>query len=75
MLATRTWRRAHYLGYGVWGLALLHGLGAGTDTRSAAALALYGTCAGIVVAALVWRAAEPVLASVLEAAEAVERVD
>ena len=75
VLATRSWRRAHYLGYAVWGLGLLHGLGAGTDTRSAAALALYGACAAIVVGALVWRAAEPVLASALEAADAAKRAE
>jgi sulfoxide reductase heme-binding subunit YedZ len=75
LLATRSWRRAHYLGYAVWGLALLHGLGAGTDTRARAALTLYGSCAGIVVAALVWRAAEPLLASVVAAADAAERAE
>ena len=69
VLATRSWRRLHYLGYAVWGLALLHGLGAGTDTRARAALAFYGTCAAVVVGALVWRAAEPVLAGVLAAVD------
>jgi DMSO/TMAO reductase YedYZ heme-binding membrane subunit len=54
-LSARTWRRLHSLGYAVWGLALLHGLGAGTDTRARAALAGYGLAAGIVVAAATWR--------------------
>jgi sulfoxide reductase heme-binding subunit YedZ len=69
VLVTRTWRRLHYLGYAVWGLALMHGLGAGTDTRARASLTFYGACAAIVVGALVWRAAEPVLAGVLASAE------
>ncbi len=54
-LSTRTWRRLHYLGYTVWVIALLHALGAGTDTRSRATLGGYGLAAGIVAAAAVWR--------------------
>src|SRR5262249_33681049 len=29
--ATRVWRYVHTLAYGAWGLAMLHGLNAGTD--------------------------------------------
>jgi DMSO/TMAO reductase YedYZ heme-binding membrane subunit len=54
-LSTSTWRRLHYLGYAVWLIALLHALGAGTDTRTRAGLAGYGLAAGIVSAAAVWR--------------------
>jgi DMSO/TMAO reductase YedYZ heme-binding membrane subunit len=54
-LSTRTWRRLHYLGYAVWFLALLHGLGAGTDTQERASLAGYGLAAGVVVMAATWR--------------------
>ena len=56
-LLARTWRRLHYLGYVVWCLALLHGLGAGTDTQERAALAGYGLAAGVVVTAATWRVA------------------
>jgi DMSO/TMAO reductase YedYZ heme-binding membrane subunit len=54
-LAARTWRRLHFLGYAVWILALLHGLGAGTDTRERASLAGYGLAAGVVITAGTWR--------------------
>ena len=33
-MSNRSWRRLHYFGYAVWGLALLHGIAAGTDSRS-----------------------------------------
>ncbi len=54
-LSTGAWRRLHYLGYAVWAIALLHALGAGTDTRSPAALAGYGLAAAIVITAGAWR--------------------
>jgi sulfoxide reductase heme-binding subunit YedZ len=34
-ISYRLWRRAHYLTFGVSGLATLHGVGAGTDGGSA----------------------------------------
>jgi hypothetical protein len=42
------WRRAHYLNFGVWLLALVHGLTAGADARTVWALALYALAAGSV---------------------------
>jgi sulfoxide reductase heme-binding subunit YedZ len=54
-LSARGWRRLHYLGYAVWVLALLHGLGAGTDTRDRASLVVYGLATAIVASALGWR--------------------
>jgi sulfoxide reductase heme-binding subunit YedZ len=42
------WRRAHYLNFAVWLLALVHGITAGTDTGSTWAVALYLTAAGAV---------------------------
>ena len=47
-LSHRFWRRAHYLNFGVWLLALLHGITAGTDTGSTWATAMYLTAAGLV---------------------------
>ena len=32
-IGTRTWRGVHYLAYACWPIAVLHGLGSGTDTR------------------------------------------
>jgi sulfoxide reductase heme-binding subunit YedZ len=47
-LSYRFWRRTHYLNFGVWILAFLHGLFAGTDTGSAWALAMYLVAATLV---------------------------
>ena len=47
-MSQRAWRSLHYFGYAVWGLSLIHGVTAGTDSRSAVALAVYGTSAAIV---------------------------
>jgi sulfoxide reductase heme-binding subunit YedZ len=54
-LSTGAWRSLHYLGYLVWVLALLHGLGAGTDTLTRPALAGYAASVALVAAATVWR--------------------
>jgi sulfoxide reductase heme-binding subunit YedZ len=47
-LPHRFWRRAHYLNFAVWLLALVHGITAGTDTGSSWAIALYVGAAGAV---------------------------
>jgi len=49
------WRRAHYLNFAVWILALGHGIAAGTDSDTAWAAYLYALCAAAVTAALGWR--------------------
>lgn len=49
------WRRLHMLNFAVWGLALLHGLTAGTDASTVWALLLYAGSAWLVVALLVHR--------------------
>ena len=56
-LSYRFWRRAHYLNFAVWGLALLHGILAGTDRGAPWADVLYGCSAAAVAGFLVWRAA------------------
>ena len=43
-----TWRRLHYLNFAVWGVATLHGLGAGTDSRSSAFLIMYSVSVGVI---------------------------
>jgi sulfoxide reductase heme-binding subunit YedZ len=55
-LSHRFWRRAHYLNFGVWGLALLHGIFAGTDRGAPWADALYGCSAAAVAGFVAWRA-------------------
>ena len=54
-LSYRFWRRAHYLNFAVWGLALLHGIFAGTDRGAPWADALYGCSAATVAGLLAWR--------------------
>jgi sulfoxide reductase heme-binding subunit YedZ len=54
-LPNRFWRRAHYLNFAVWGLALAHGIATGTDTSTAWALTLYVVSAGAVVGLTVRR--------------------
>ena len=55
-LSYRFWRRAHYLNFAVWGLALLHGIFAGTDRGAPWADALYGCSAATVAGFVAWRA-------------------
>lgn len=52
----RVWRRLHMLNLGVWALALLHGLTAGTDASTAWALVLYAGTVWLVLALFVHRA-------------------
>ena len=42
------WRRLHYLSFAVWIAATAHGLGAGSDSGSAAFLLMYALTAGVV---------------------------
>jgi sulfoxide reductase heme-binding subunit YedZ len=54
-MSQRAWRSLHYFGYAVWALSLVHGIAAGTDSRSLFALALYGASAAIVGGAAWYR--------------------
>lgn len=49
------WRRAHYLNFAVWTLALGHGIAAGTDSDQPWAVYLYAGCAAAVAGLLAWR--------------------
>ena len=55
-MSYRFWRRAHYLNFAVWGLALSHGIAAGTDRAAPWALALYIGAAATVTGLITWRA-------------------
>lgn len=55
-LPRQFWRRAHYLNFAVWALALGHGIAAGTDTTTLWALSLYVVSASLVVGLTVRRA-------------------
>jgi methionine sulfoxide reductase heme-binding subunit len=49
------WRMIHWLTYLMWPIAVIHGIGTGTDPRFAWMLAIEAVCIGSVVAALAWR--------------------
>ena len=60
------WRAIHWLSYGSWPIAVLHGFGTGTDTWSAWMLAIDIICIiavlGSVVARLTFRSPDPLAA-------------
>ncbi len=51
----RTWRAVHWLTYALWPIAVIHGIGTGTDARFAWMLGIEAVCIGSVVAAVAWR--------------------
>ena len=44
------WRWAHYLSFPCWGLALLHGITAGSDSGATASTLVYASTAGAIAA-------------------------
>jgi methionine sulfoxide reductase heme-binding subunit len=52
-----SWRAVHWLTYASWPVALLHGLGTGSDVKATWLLALSIACMAIVLAAIVARVA------------------
>ena len=62
-LSYRFWRRAHYLNFAVWLLALVHGIAAGTDRGTTWGLALYIGTASVVAGLTASRFAWPAPAS------------
>ena len=58
-IGARAWRRLHWLTYAVFGLAVAHGLAAGTDSSRPWMLGVYGAAVGAVLAATAWRALVP----------------
>jgi sulfoxide reductase heme-binding subunit YedZ len=57
-LSWRTWRVVHMLAYLCWPIAVIHGIGTGTDTKSVWALLLVTVSVAAVMGALVWRLAQ-----------------
>jgi sulfoxide reductase heme-binding subunit YedZ len=55
-LGQRAWRGVHWLAYACWPIALLHGLGTGSDASSAWLLVISLLCLALVVAAVLVRA-------------------
>jgi sulfoxide reductase heme-binding subunit YedZ len=54
-LGYSAWRATHWVAYASWPVALVHGLGTGTDTRTGWMLALSAACMAVVLAAVVLR--------------------
>src|SRR2546423_1952002 len=55
----RTWRLIHWLTYAMWPVALIHGIGTGSDARFAWMLAIDGVCITAVLMAILWRGRRP----------------
>lgn len=51
----RLWRSLHWAAYACWPVALVHGLGTGSDARLGWVQVIYVLCALAVLAALAWR--------------------
>jgi sulfoxide reductase heme-binding subunit YedZ len=58
-LGHAAWRTVHWLAYAAWPVALVHGIGAGTDGASGWMVAIDVLCAGAVLAALACRLMAP----------------
>jgi Ferric reductase like transmembrane component len=56
-LGHRAWRIVHWTAYACWPLAVVHGLGTGTDTKLGWVLLINIVCIASVLAALWWRLA------------------
>jgi DMSO/TMAO reductase YedYZ heme-binding membrane subunit len=54
-IGTRLWRRLHWVTYGVFAAATVHGLAGGTDTSRPGVFALYLAAVAAVVFATAWR--------------------
>jgi hypothetical protein len=54
-LGLGAWRAVHWLAYACWPVALAHGWGTGSDTKTGWMLAVTLACAAAVAAALAWR--------------------
>ena len=55
----RTWRAVHWLAYAMWPIAILHGIGTGSDPSAAWMLVVNVVCFALVVAAVAWRVSDP----------------
>lgn len=56
-LGHRAWRAVHWAAFACWPVAVVHGLGTGSDTKLGWVLAINAVCIGSVLVALWWRLA------------------
>lgn len=57
-LGARAWRAIHWLAYACWPVAMLHGLGTGSDVRAGWLVWVSAACAAAVLAAVIARLAD-----------------
>ncbi len=57
-LGVRAWRAIHWLAYACWPVAMLHGLGTGSDVRAGWLVGMSAMCAAAVLVAIVARLAD-----------------
>jgi sulfoxide reductase heme-binding subunit YedZ len=77
LIGLSAWRAIHWLSYASWPIAVLHGVGTGTDTLSTWMLAIDGVCiaavAGSVAARLMFMSPDPLAADRARFRERVSR--
>src|SRR6516164_655813 len=56
-IGTAAWRGVHWLAYACWPIAVVHGLGSGTDARLPGALLVFVICVSAVAGSTAWRIA------------------
>ena len=56
-IGTAAWRGVHWLAYGCWPIAVVHGLGSGSDARLPGALLVFVICVSAVAGTTAWRLA------------------
>jgi sulfoxide reductase heme-binding subunit YedZ len=56
-IGVAAWRGVHWLAYACWPIAVVHGLGSGSDSRLPGATLVFVLCTGAVAAAVAWRLA------------------
>ncbi|MFF5085290.1 ferric reductase-like transmembrane domain-containing protein [Actinoplanes sp. NPDC000266] len=54
-IGARAWRAVHWLAYLCWPVALMHGLGTGSDNGTVWLWAISMVCVAVVLAAVIWR--------------------
>jgi methionine sulfoxide reductase heme-binding subunit len=54
-IGARVWRAIHWLAYASWPVAVLHGIGTGTDSTALWMIVIDVVCVAAVAGALIWR--------------------
>jgi sulfoxide reductase heme-binding subunit YedZ len=73
-IGRRAWRLIHWAAYAAWPLALVHGLGTGSDARASWMIAVVGWCLAAVLIALAYRLRRGPLATLPVRAAAVAAI-